>query len=599
MNARSTLILLAVLTVLVGAYWLMLRSEEHSRTRDHEARRIAPFEIEDITRIAIAREDGDPVAAERDSEGRWRIVEPYEVEAAQRAWNRVAARLTELVNERTITEDPEDLGMYGLDEAEVAITAAAADGQEVSVRFGAMEPTQTQRYALSHDGAVFLASVDAFREFDRGLLDLRQRYLVDVGDKPVTRLEYARIRPQETGAIVFEWREDSEKWHITAPFDTLGEQELIEQLVDEVRYAAGMRYIDEYETLEDYGLDPPGALVRVANEDYPEGTTVYLGSYTADPDENGIYAWRDGADSVAVIDAGIVGMLPESPDAFRERRLVTRSARDIRRIEYARGDIEVVLENEPETGWRMTSPEAPESDQAAISNFVSALTMLEGGRFLNPYDDDVEIGEPEFEIALEFDDGEQPEPLQFGALSMAAGGEDEVELTRYATQDSGVAFAISEAATAALRVSDFDFRPRRVLPFAADEAAAVSMRFEGEDYRFEHDGERWAVSAPEGKTWDTQADMRTLLEAFAEAEAIAREESVIPDDLAPYGLDEPLLTAIIETDGGVFGPLRVGSPAEDNSQHRYATVEDRGELLRVRQALIETVRDALRGVVED
>ncbi len=226
--------------------------------------------------------------------------------------------------------------------------------------------------------------------------------------------------------------------------------------------------------------------------------------------------------------------------------------------------------------------------------------MLEGGRFLNPDDEDVDMGDPEIEIALEFDDGEQPEPLRFGPVTMEPTDEQETEVTRYATQDSGAAFAISEPATAVLRVSDFDFRPREVLVFDPAEAASLHMQFEDEHYRFARDDdERWTVIEPAGKTLDTQGDMRTLLEAFAEAEAVAREEHGIPEDLAPYGLDDPLLTVAIEMGGETAGPLRVGSPAEDNSQHRYAITEDRDELLRVRQTLIDAVRDGLRGVVDE
>ncbi len=55
----------------------------------------------------------------------------------------------------------------------------------------------------------------------------------------------------------------------------------------------------------------------------------------------------------------------------------------------------------------------------------------------------------------------------------------------------------------------------------------------------------------------------------------------------------------VTADGETVGPLVVGDPAEDNPQHRFATAAGRSELLRVSQSLVNDVREALRGVVED
>ena len=100
--------------------------------------------------------------------------------------------------------------------------------------------------------------------------------------------------------------------------------------------------------------------------------------------------------------------------------------------------------------------------------------------------------------------------------------------------------------------------------------------------------------------------MEALLSAMANLEFSAFEADEIPEDLAAYGLDDPVLTfraaIAARTDGESTsvdtGELRVGAPAEDDSQQRYATHSARPELFRIPQALVDEVGEALRGVVD-
>ncbi len=597
MNLKSTLILLAVLGLLLGGYWLMSYTEQETQRRDHEARRVLPYPAESFERITIHQAGGVPVTGVRESEAEWRIVEPREIDAAHRAWNRVAHGLSQFTNQRTIAEAVDEPEMYGLDNPEITVRVTPEDGDSREFRFGQMEPTQTMRYVQGPDGNVFLAQQDFFQEFDRDLLNLRDRFLITAGeDDAVTRVEFARIRPEETAALVFEG-EDGE-WFIREPFEALAHTEMVERMVEDIIYGVGDRFIDDPEDYADYGLDPPGAQLTVKTESQPEGQTLYFGSFTigggdGEGEDGGIYVRRADRDNIIVASAALLNSLPDHPDQFRQRELVTRRARDMRRLTYTRGDHHFVLEQDEDTGWTVAEPAMEDEDQAAISNFIRALMMLEGGRHLDEEAGNIELMDPEIEIEIEYAGGAQPHPIQLG---MARVGEEE---QRYAIQDSGAAFAISEQATALVRLDAFDFRRGELLPFSIGEATAVDLSFEGTDYRFVHDGEAWTVEEPMGMRLETQGDMMALLEALQETTAVGMEQSEVPVDLGPFGLELPLMQVSVTADDETVGPLVVGDPAEDNPQHRFATAEGRSELLRVSQSLVNDVREALRGVVEE
>ncbi|MDY0033154.1 MAG: DUF4340 domain-containing protein, partial [FCB group bacterium] len=134
----------------------------------------------------------------------------------------------------------------------------------------------------------------------------------------------------------------------------------------------------------------------------------------------------------------------------------------------------------------------------------------------------------------------------------------------------------------------------------ANAVSRVTLRFEDVDYVFVK-GRRWTIEQPAGKIWDSQDDAKALVEALALIDASGVAVMSAPEDLAPYGLDAPLMVLTVATPkegGGTAdaGPLRIGDPLPDQSYLRFATVEGRPEIFHVNQSVIDKVREALNGV---
>lgn len=612
MNYKMTLVLCGLLAALCAGYLAMLRLERHSRDREFDKGLVFRFQPEELRSVSLQMEDRRPTVAETAGDARWRIVQPHVIEAQNEVWVRVVTTLVDLFNVRTIESAPRDLTPYGLDKPRLTIRAATADGAEHVVLFGGKDSMQANHYAQVDGGDIILVSDRQFRELNRSLLDLRYRYVFTWGEQGITRLEYARIFPKtneqgvplppdESGLVPFEEpaviiieRDANDVWRLLAPFEGPANQELADRLAREIQFAVGEEYVDEPEDLDLYSLNPPKARLTVNAGKASPPQTVYFGEGVQIGDKARMFAKRAEFPTVFQVDAGLYTFLPKSPDALRENRLLTRKAVDIREIRYRSDYGEVVLAK-VDGAWTIAEPIQDATDQAEVSSFISTLLTLRGVDFPPVSAAQAGLSEPVLEIALRFLDDDAPVLIRIGSLTPD-------RRHHFATLDTGTITMVPADAVNRLMKTPFDLRDKEVFRFHAGSAVSVNLHFEGVDYVFTRD-RLWRVDTPEGHFWESQDDMQALLDAFSLVLAQGVEQDPAPESLAPYGLDAPALSMrVIVADGAAggelrdVGPLRIGDPCPEHPHHRFATVEGRPELFRVRQRLVDQVRQALRGV---
>ncbi|MBI4557035.1 MAG: DUF4340 domain-containing protein [Candidatus Hydrogenedentes bacterium] len=612
MKARTTIALLIALIVLSGGYWLMIQHEQSAQQAREEAKKVFSFAPEEIRHVTLERLDDAAIEGSRDEAGKWAITRPASIPANQELWKRLAGAVAELSNERTIENEPADLTKYELDRPRLTMTLDTATNSGVRLTVGMADPTQSFRYASVNEGAVFLVSNREFFELDRALLDLRDRRLIHVGDEGVTRLEYVRFRqkrsaPATEGASTAEGPEESvpvilEKspegtWQLRSPVQARADEELVQKLISELQYAQGRDYVATPEQLADYGLEPPGARIAVSAGIGKTPQTLYFGGTATGDPEGGLYVRRAETGEVCVMDGSIISAFPESPDAFREQRLFTARAADIRAMEYRSGHEEFRLELDPAKGWTLVQPAVDDTDQVAVSNFISTIKMLKGKNFPEETPGmSTGLDQPSIEWTLTLG-SENPTEATLRVGAPLSRGD-----FYYARQDTGALTTITNLDYGILKKTPYDFRSRTLLDFQKQNATRVRLQFEGVQFEFEKRPEKWVIVEPESKILENQGDIGILLDALTKAKLRTVEAPTVPSDLSPYGLDTPILVVSVvakvgpSQDAKVFGPVQVGKPAEDDSKVRFAVVGGRPELLRVGQSVVDGVREALKGV---
>ncbi len=607
MSAKSTIAMVVVLVLLVVVYFAWTVSDFVSVRRAEEAKRVFEFDPSAVQGLRVEQDGRKPVAGRRDADT-WTIEIPENVPANAQVWERIAATLAMVKNDRTVKENPEDVSEYGLDPPLLYVVASLSDGDTVRLMAGAKDPFETHRYARVDDGPVFLITEDTFFELDRSLLWLRDRDLVTAGEEGIRRIEFNRYAQSDSGdvergapsKIVAAERDEADGlWKLTEPLVGVADQSMVDALVQEVRFAKGRGYIDDPEDLADYGLEVPGAGLTV----YPYGRdpqTIFFGNAANSSDAGGeMFVQQKGRPAVFLASAQFISLFPKTPDAYLEKRILAQPGSDLTALELVWGDTDVRLERDERRRWKVVRPIEDHADEIAVSELISSLVSIVGmGYFLN--DNDVfGFSDPGMLVRLDLEGAEKPVEIRVGIKSPDG--------SRYfVTQATGgVTTVLREEIDALMAYTLFHFREKRLFTFQPGDVAEVNMQFRDKTYAFVLRDGRWTVREPAGFVWETQSDMGTLLSSIANARYEAIESAAMPEDLAPFGVDVPTLefTAKVRTSGtepGIrtVGPFRIGDPAEGDSQLRFATVNGRAELFQVPQSIIDGVEEASRGLVE-
>jgi len=609
-SVKGTLTLALLLVLLCGGYFLMLYMEESNKFQKIESQKVFSLAPEEISGLEVQRVGEALVTAHRSPEEAWVIDLPNpSIEPNPVVWERMATATATLLNQRTIDADAADPKKYGLDDPVVTIGIIKPDKTKLRLEFGALDPTQSYRYTRADDGPIFLITTKAFNEFDRPLSLLRNPYVVAVGEGGITRFEFSHFwtkKPQENAdtskdpefgreSVVVSVEKGADGvWRMVTPEEAVANQELVEQFLKQVQFATAQNHIDEPKNLEDYGLEPPRARITLYTGADAAPQTLQLGAQAStDKDKPTIFAKQKERPAVFEMDANVLNLLPKTPDAFRESRLLSHAVNDITKLEYTAEGAQVVLENDPNKGWRLVG--APgETDQMAVSNFLATLKALQGRGFPGEATPEFGLDKPRVLIAMHLKDG--------STASVRVGAEVQNAEQSYATLDNGTVTLLNALDVAALTKPESYFKNKSLLSFKPEEAVRLAMSFEGANYVFEKPRGVWIVKEPSGKTLSSGSDVDMLLKTLNELRLERVESDSVPEDLKPYGLYAPLAVISVMTSSQsekgmtTVGPFKVGAPAPDDSQMRFALSEGRPGVYRIRQALVDEIRETLKAL---
>ena len=608
MKPKSTLLLVLVFVVLAGAYWATGFLKQREETELQAAKRLFDFAPEAVKAIELKRVDGPLCSGERTENG-WRFTQPNPtIEALPLVWDRMAKALAELKNERTIAESPGDAAAYGMAEPRLVFSATVEGHGPIRLVFGSPEPTQVNRFARLNDGPVFLVNEkSAFFELDRAPDTLRNRFLVDNREAPMLRMEFTRIWtgrdpepkgmegkmvPGQESKVITVVRDTKDTpWRMLTPVEAAADQEAVEALAKEIQFALGEGYVDTPEDLADYGLTPANARLTVVDSDKGARQTFFFG----DADKSGkgrLFVKRDDRDAVFTVDGALLGKLPNTTEAFRERRLLTGQAKEIESIQYFSNASSFALVRTVAGGWAIEGEAEDAIAQERVSDFFTRLKDAAVMRFVDP--DGINLEQPDVVITIAIQGDEKPREIRLKAHPQDAG-------LLYAVQDAGQVGLISADQAKQIMVSPDSFRSLALMRYFKADAHKITFSLEGKPYEFEKVHDLWVVRVPENHRLANQADADMILTAFAGLNASGEAPASAAGADGP-GLENPILTMSITTTGAdgntvEHGPLYVGKILPGQASQRFSALGGREGIFTIKQDVIDKVRDALHGVI--
>ena len=240
-----------------------------------------------------------------------------------------------------------------------------------------------------------------------------------------------------------------------------------------------------------------------------------------------------------------------------------------------------IQRNPKNSRWNITEPLAAPGEDGVINQL---LFVLEGAKITRVVDEepknlaDFGLQDLPLQIALRFKTGE-PKTLLVGDAS-PLGNNTYIKLA----DEKRVLLSFLDKSQ--LNASLNDLRSKALLDFVARDVTAVDLKFGKETQRFVKEGESWKLTAPVNAQGD--ADEISNFLNNIRTERIETFISETPDELAPLGLDRPLIVLEIQAEKAKQSwTLKIGKPYDDHSY--YAQRGQPENVVTISNSLVETL----------
>ncbi|MFO7956884.1 MAG: DUF4340 domain-containing protein [Candidatus Brocadiia bacterium] len=533
------------------------------------APRISTFDLNTVAVTLSAEDQQEPATVRCEkSEGTWDLKEPFLDLANGDAVELVADKIYNhsIGDDDFASDDPTDLGQFGLDEPDVTVVLESEDETQ-EFAFAAVEADEeTTHYAMYNAETTV---VEIPQELYHGVRvtadELRSHNLADAKARQVAKLT---VSGPESDLVL---RRSGDDWEIDAESPETADSSVIDQVIRDLTQAEVKEFVaDQPEDFGAYGLTE-GDRITVTLSDENDEPLAWV-AFGKAPDEDTVYAQRADYPPVLLVpqeryfDAFRRGRL-----AFLDREILSEPAERAVRVLLSHDDGEFVCTRESaDADWRLQEPVTGPADQWAARMIVDTFGRLRVGAFVAEEPEDLSpygLEEPKATGTVTYrepsSEGEE-EPAERTQTLLIGEDTDEPAEGSYAMLEGDPRVFVLPA----YKVEQFRASLASKLVCRATDLTAFTVRRGEEAVRFIRDEQTngWkrqdgtAVQDPLAAAVDEAA---MLLEEF-EAEGVADYVEKSP---ALYGFDSPYLTVEMETETAKGKKVVVGAPADGG---RYA-----------------------------
>jgi hypothetical protein len=352
----ATRILIALLAVIVGYFYLVEEKHRKAAVAQHVAeRKFLPFTADSVQKFVLVNPDGQRIEIARARAG-WKITSPIAADADSSA---IDSFLGQFVPGRRADEMPavKDLASYGLEHPFASIVLYPRSGAPETLSVGDQTPTSSNSYIrLGSSKTVFISSSITHNLMNKSLYLLRDKSFVSFKSESVNAIT---IR---AGRAKLDLARGGSYWWF-AGSRARADRAKVEAYLTQLTGTIVRSFASESDSLDRFGLKNPGREITFAMG--PELATVSFG--TARDGE--VYATRTGLDKVVALDGKLLGAFDWTRENMRAMNLAFFDPDSVKVIAYETPETSIVIRR---AGEKWTAA-GKDTISAAKSYVVDAL----------------------------------------------------------------------------------------------------------------------------------------------------------------------------------------------------------------------------------
>lgn len=575
-----------------------LNNEMQYGVSDYRSKRVAEFAAADAVKIEVAGEKNYSLVK---TDGKWMLDSPEKGRADAAAVNKLLQSFSALNASKYVEDEAKSLRPYGLEhprfivtvstekkkakpQAPTTIPASAPAEPEfeiipgkVAIEFGGVaENSVFAKLADAQSKSVFQLAEDSLKNVAPALEDIR--------DKKVVTLAAARVQKIRitSGADSVGLSKSDSQWKITSGMEGAASDVAEFAAVDDLLKALGDLSATGYEANEDagFGFASPRATLDLTVEGEVQPVRLVVGGLT--PSKTGAYVKNANENLIAVVKPEAADKLIEKPASFLSRQIAKIDYANATRVDIQKTDQTISVEREG-GAWKFTAPMTGKAESVAVNNVLSDLSNLRGRRVVGRASEAAKYGldHPNVRVTVTVQPPAKPVPTTQpanGTTQPAEGPETPpppVSTTVLLSRHDGKVYAMAEGGATICEVdmkvvTDLEAELLDTHVIDAKSAEIKRVAFGGETpFVFEKEDTGWKL-AGEATFRTDPTKVTEVLETLANLKAV-RFVKYAGANLADYGLDKPVITVTVDTDGGQTIVLSVSQRGPTGTD-RYAAI---------------------------
>ena len=590
MNFRTTLIIIALLAGIGGAYYLFFqepsdKAAENEKPPIHQVYGVPRDAVQQVE-IAFADAAYQDLKLVKDTTDNWQLTKPFQADADSEKVNQM---LDDILNKRvkqTLVgarfSRPSELAQYGLEAPSITLSLWTKGGSPTATfRIGKKAINFSVYVKENSEAHIFLIESSALDDLTKSPTDLRDRSVLKFNPETVSGIQFKHVEAGATSrssTIHCEKRDGT--WHVIHPLEAKADTQEIEDLLSELRSLKVSTFeadgADTQGQLEKLGLDDPRIQVELTDRDNTYAIDIGV-SIPAENSTHGRVYVKTAVyqDAVYTVTEDIYQLLNKSVFDLRDKQIIDFQRTDTIRVEIRQGTEIIVCTKNFDNIWELQTPTGPiKADAEAVDDLLFGVDSLEAAAFVDDSTGNLAsygLATPSIKVAFTQRGEEDPTVLGIGDY-----------------RQDGTVYVKAEQAPQVSRVKRILIdkiaqgiawlRNKQVLNFHIDDAIRLTSTMpEASTFTCQRLGTSWRLTAPVQEDANNAA-VNAIIYELDDLKAAAFVGSKSTPTDAATGFNNPNVQLTVELRNQKVYTLQVGNPV-DASGRFYARLQHEPNLI--------------------